>query len=171
METHWWPLTTGLIQGAVGVVPIESMLSFCYGNVTSIQPTLVKYRRELSIDNLEGAALELKGIVKFYSGSFFNCFYALFDPLEATRIRRDYDINVFLWNILFNFGFLYSDVKNIYTYLTYKLPPSGKDARTWQTFGKYITDIIFRFLYSRHRSKAYFPLIPRKIVIEDLIPK
>jgi len=141
------------------------MSGFCYGNVTTIQPTLVKYKRELSIDNLEGAALELKGIIKFFQGSFVNCFYTLFDPLEATNIRRDYDINVFLWNILFNFGFLYSDVKNLYTYLTYKVPASGKDARSWQTFGKYLTDIIFRFLYSRHRSKAYFPLIPRKIFI------
>ena len=58
--------------------------------------------------------MELKDMIKYSQGSFFNCFYTIFDPLEATRIRRDFDINVLLWNILFNFGWFYTDFKNLY---------------------------------------------------------
>ena len=137
------------------------MVSFCNGNVTSISPRILDYKKEMNNNNLDNALLVLKDVIRFYQGSFFNCFYTIFDPLGATKIRRDYDINVFLWNILFNFGSFYTDFKNLYLFVTYQKPAAGKDTRTWETFGKYFADIIFHILYSRYRAKAYFPIIPQ----------
>jgi hypothetical protein len=76
-----------LIQGSIEVLPVESMAGFCYGNVTSIQPKIVKYNKERANFNLEGSLLELKDIIKLMQGSFFNCFYTVFDPITAGQIR------------------------------------------------------------------------------------
>jgi hypothetical protein len=105
---------------------------------------------------------EMKDMIKFISAGFFNCFYTVFDPLTATRIRNDFDINVLLWNLLFNLGFFYTSFKNLFEFVTYKIPSNGKDTRKWESFGSYISSVVFRILYSRYRSKAYFPLIPTK---------
>ena len=52
------------------MLPTDSMIGFCNGNVTSIAPKLVKYNRELANNNLEGAVTEMKDIIKYYAGSF-----------------------------------------------------------------------------------------------------
>ncbi len=134
------------------VFPATSMVSFCNGNATGIQPKLVNYEANIVNDNLEGAMSELKDSIKLLQGSIFNCFYTVFDPITAANIRKDFDLNVLLWNVLFNFGYFYSDLKDLFVFFTYQVPANKKDTRTWFSFGKYIADFAMRFLYTKYRT-------------------
>jgi hypothetical protein len=42
----------------------------------------------------------------------FNCFYTITNPVEAAQYNRKFTPVVILWNILFNLGFIYTNVKN-----------------------------------------------------------
>jgi hypothetical protein len=93
----------------------------------------------------------------YLDGTLFNCFYSVFDAVRAAGIREDFNWAVLLWNILFNFGFQYTNLKNVFTFFFYDLNKNGGDKRKWYTIGLSAGDFLVRFLYSPYRSATFLP--------------
>ena len=84
----------------------------------------------------------------------FNCFYTVRDPVGAAEYNRDFTPMVIAWNILFNLGFIYTDIKNVvvFFYTDTSLP----NPNLWINFGKYVGDFVVRFIYSKYIEKTYY---------------
>ena len=56
---------------------------------------------------------EIKILLKMTSSSVFNCFFSVSEPLIAVNYNKGFDFKIFVWNILYNIGFMYTNVKNL----------------------------------------------------------
>ena len=100
----------------------------------------------------ENIAKGLQSILRMLQSSVFNCFYSARDPIRATQYNKTISIFVILWNILFNLGYLYTNVKNILFFFYYDA--AGGDLRKWNSLGKSFGDFLVRFIYSRYIASS-----------------
>ncbi len=89
-------------------------------------------------------------------GIIFNCFYTVTDPVEAASYNRKFEPKVILWNIIFNLGYMYTNVKN--SILFFYVDTSLANTNPWYNFGTYIGDLLIRFIYSRYIEKTYYKI-------------
>jgi hypothetical protein len=75
------------------------------------------------------------------------------NPVEAAQYNRKFTPSVILWNILFNLGFIYTNIKNS---IMFFYPDSSPNTNDWTYFGSYIGDLAVRFIYSRFIEKTYY---------------
>lgn len=61
---------------------------------------------------------------------------------------------VIAWNMLFNLGFMYTDVKDVIVFF-YQVVGTP-DNRKWETFGNKVGDFFIRFIYSKYIEKTYY---------------
>ena len=102
------------------------------------------------MDIIENVMLTVRAV----SNLFQNCFYTVKDPVTSTNIRRDFSIAIFFWNIMYNFGYFYSDIKNIIFFFTGSGAPLPGTNTQWQSFGHWVGDILMRLLYSRYYPRG-----------------
>ena len=83
----------------------------------------------------------------------FNCYYTVRSPVQAAQYNREFTPMVIVWNMLFNLGFMYTDVKDsiVFFYQVVGAP----DTRLWETVGRKIGDFVIRFIYSNYIEKTY----------------
>ena len=62
-----------------------------------------------------------------------------------------------LWNLVFNLGYIYTDVKSIIYLFYYEIPKDiNKDERSWGTLGTAVGDLLTRFIYSKYITNPRF---------------
>jgi len=83
----------------------------------------------------------------------FNCFYTITNPVEAAQYNRKFTPSVLLWNILFNLGYIYTNIKNTIMFFYTDTAPNTND---WEILGNYVGDLAVRFIYSRFIEKTYY---------------
>jgi hypothetical protein len=83
------------------------------------------------------------------NGAVYNCFFSFTTPAEAAGYTTSLSWSMVAWNLLFNLGFMYTDIR----YLIDELTSSNTD---WENVGKYIGDFMLRFIYSRYVPRAYY---------------
>jgi hypothetical protein len=81
----------------------------------------------------------------------YNCFFSFTTPAIAAGYTTSLSWKMVAWNLLFNLGFMYTDIR----YLIDELKPSNKDT-DWEKVGEYIGDFMLRFIYSRYVPRAYY---------------
>ena len=78
-------------------------------------------------------------------GIQFNCYYSVWSVANPTSYANVFGGLTLLYNILYNVGFMYSDVKKMLTlssaYPTY-----------WNVEGGYVGDILMRFFYTNTKA-------------------
>jgi len=84
----------------------------------------------------------------------FNCFYTVRNPVKAAQYNREFTTGVIAWNVLFNLGFMYTDVKDVIVFF-YQVVGTP-DTRKWETFGTKVGDFFIRFIYSKYIEKTYY---------------
>lgn len=84
----------------------------------------------------------------------FNCYYTVTNPVVAAQYNRQFTLSVILWNILFNLGYMYTDVKDAIQF--FYTVVSTPDSRTWTTLGRKMGDFVIRFIYSNYIQKTYY---------------
>jgi hypothetical protein len=83
-------------------------------------------------------------------GAGFNCFYSIKDPTAVGDDSYGFGIDIVMWNVLYNLGYMYNDViKSINIY------EDSDDPEDWENLGYYIGDFIMRFFWSRYIPKTY----------------
>ena len=92
-------------------------------------------------------------MLKLLRGTIFNCYYTVTDPVSAAQYNKSFSIEVILWNILFNVGYMYTDSKKLINFFYYD---SAVTTPLWATFGKYLGDFFVRFIYSKFIPKTYY---------------
>ena len=140
----------GVAAGAVNVLPSTSLMSYCNSNVTLLYPTSVTmYQKFVALDFKNGL-LYFKKLTKYMSNSLFNCYYSVKDPTTSSGYKKTFSFMTVMWNILFNLGFMYTDI--------YKLTNNllGSTA-AWYNVGFYCGDFVIRFLYSNYVERDYYP--------------
>jgi hypothetical protein len=85
----------------------------------------------------------------------FNCFYAIKDPRGASSYNTQFSLILVGWNVLYNLGFIYTDVKKLVT--LYNSFYDDTDI-SWSSAGNYLGDFLMRFVYSRFIPKAQYIL-------------
>ena len=139
------------IEGASEVLNRRSMAQFCVKNATEIPSTLTNiYNTIFNTDTRVDGITSLMLLLKYFQGTSFNCFYSIFDFLQATGIRGDLNPRIFFWNLMFNFGFFYSDVKIILQFWYYKKDTAQSDLISWKRLAKAFGDFTTRLFYSRY---------------------
>ena len=130
------------------------MAQFCVKNATEIPSTLLEIESKIFVEETRVDGItKLMNLLKYIQGTSFNCFYSFFDFLTATGIRSDFNLRVFFWNIMYNFGFFYSDVKVILSFWYFKKDTATKDLITWKRLAKAFGDFTMRIFYSRYYPK------------------
>lgn len=70
------------------------------------------------------------------------------DPGKATQYNKEFTWYLPLWNILFNVGFMYTDIKNLVVI-------GMSNTSQYYQFAYAIGDFLMRFVYSRYVPKPY----------------
>jgi hypothetical protein len=139
------------IKGASGVFNKFSMAQFCVNNASLIPDALTKIANNILVEETRVKGIEaFVGLLRFTQGTTFNCFYMFFDPLTATQIRTDFNITIFFWNLMFNLGFFYTDVKRFIDFFYFKDGTPESQLVTWKTLAATAGDFSMRLFYSRY---------------------
>ncbi len=95
-------------------------------------------------------------MLKHIGSSIFFCFYTFTDTGNAALYKKPFNIITILWNILFNLGFLYTNIKDIIFFFYYEMPETKRDERSWKTLGTLVGDLGTRFIYSKYITNPRF---------------
>lgn len=69
------------------------------------------------------------------------------DPTALTSESYGFGIDVVLWNILYNLGYMYTDIKGF-------IDTGNSNSGKWSDFGSYLGDFLMRFFYSRYVPRS-----------------
>lgn len=148
-----WNIAWGVVEGGVSVLPTDSMIAYCKNNATDISTQITYIGTKFTttggfIDGLKG----IQALIKDLHGSLFNCYYTVTNPVQAAQYNKDFTFYVIGWNILFNLGYMYTNIKMIYTFLSTTTPVSTK---TYGDLGKNIGSFLVRFIYSKYQTRNF----------------
>ncbi len=130
------------------------MAQFCVKNATEIPSTIKIINEKIFVEETRiDGIVQLIYLLKYIQGTSFNCFYTFSDPLRATGIRSDFNLRVLFWNILYNFGFFYSDFKVILQFWYFKKGTPASNLITWKRLAKAFGDLTTRIFFSRYYPK------------------
>lgn len=99
---------SGVINGMIDVLPTQSFLKYCRDNGTLINDEWTDFRTNWGVDN-ELALDSFQSLLEGQAGFSFNCFYSVKDPTASGSTSLS--IKLFGWNILYNLGYMYTDIK------------------------------------------------------------
>ena len=145
----------GAIEGGVNVLPTYSMISFCYQNSTIIDDQYLSIIANYNLGKYDETAKSIASVLRSGNSILFNCFYTVTNPVEAAQYNRKFTWEVIGWNILFNLGFIYTNIKNA---IVFFYPATSPNTNDWNKFGRYMGDLAVRFIYSRYIEKTYYKL-------------
>lgn len=135
------------------MLPTYSMINFCYTNSTTIDDNYNAILTNFDAGIYDETAKSIAAMLRSGNSIVFNCFYSITNPVEAAQYNREFTPSVILWNILFNLGFIYTNVKNA---IVFFYPGTSTNTNDWANLGKYIGDFAVRFIYSRYIEKTYY---------------
>ena len=139
----------GMSTGAVSVLPDGSMMQLCKTNVTQLYPTYSLMVTKFSSLDISNGLLQTQYLAKYTSNALFNCYYSVVDPGSSSEYQSDMSVAVVGWNVLYNAGYMYTDVYSAVNNL------NGVTA-DWYKFGQYLGDFIIRFIYSKYVPRDYY---------------
>lgn len=70
----------GLGNGMIDVLPDESFLTFCRGNITQIGDSSEAMADDFDTESYSSMLEELQNVLEGFGGATFNCFYSVRDP-------------------------------------------------------------------------------------------
>ena len=109
---------------------------------------------------MNAAAKAARSLLKHFSSSVFYCFYTVTDTGNAAQYKKPFNLRTILWNLLFNMGFIYTNLKNIIFLFYYEIPKDGiGDDREWATLGTAVGDLLTRIIYSKYITNPRFKSI------------
>lgn len=111
--TDAYSFGSGMVNGMINVLPTQSFLRYCRDNVTQISTEQTKFRTYWGSDYSK-ALTSLQLIMEGFGESSFNCFYSVKDPTASGQTAGT-GINYLGWNILYNLGYMYTDVRQSLT--------------------------------------------------------
>jgi hypothetical protein len=82
------------------------------------------------------------------NGAVYNCFFSIVTPGKAAGYTTAFTKTLVMWNILFNLGYMYTDIFNFIKLIYY-----GNKYYYW--FAYYAGDFVMRFIYSSYVPRAY----------------
>lgn len=108
-----WQFFWGAFQGGINALPSENLVQRCYGNITaSIGNWTDTYNA--AVDQQWVAMMTaFQHILRAVYGSSYSCIFSLLALGDASQYEAIFGTTTVLFNILFNLGFIYTDVKNI----------------------------------------------------------
>jgi len=122
----------GAVEGGVNVLPTYSMISFCYTNATIIDDNYNMIITNFQEKKYDETAKSIAAFLRSGNSILFNCFYTITNPVEAAQYNRKFTPVVILWNILFNLGFIYTNVKNS---IMFFYPGTTTNTNDWGKLG------------------------------------
>lgn len=158
-------LAYGFLNGAVDVFPYASLPDLCRDNVTDTANTFtdlfINSRYVLPDENLE-AITAFATMLTYPYGISFSCLFGaqevfkinrkLVDTTgldaEAKRLNDMMIVNDVITNVVFNLGYMYSDIANYLTLATANL-------NYWTFAGDYAGDFMMRFWYRESFSSTF----------------
>lgn len=134
-------------------MPTDSMIAYCKNNATDISTQYVYIVEKFSdsttiLDGLKG----IQALIRDLHGSLFNCYYTITNPVQAAQYNKEFTLLVIGWNILFNLGYMYTNIKMIYTFLA---PADTVSTKTYEDLGKSIGSFLVRFIYSKYQTRNF----------------
>lgn len=146
-------MALGFINGAVGVFPSDSMATYCRLNTTLLYPTfLAVATNATSFDKLEKAFINGQLILRYFHSAIYNCYYTVADFRMAAMYFKPLSFTLVLWNILFNLGFFYTDLKSIFFFF-YREEAA---TTTWAYMTQKVGDFLLRFFFSKYVSTSAY---------------
>jgi hypothetical protein len=79
---------TGLVSGAVSVLPKNSMIAYCNGNFSAIYSKGLSVYTDFSALNIPKGMTDLQAFFKALNGIIFNCYYTATDPIQAAAYNK-----------------------------------------------------------------------------------
>ena len=128
----------------IDVLPSNSLLSFCKNNVTVAEPSYQRIYQNITKVDLLNSARSIESMFDVSHGVIFNCYYSVWTAVDPSTYSGVFGGVTVLLNILFNLGYMYTDVKNI---MAMTLTTNSQDY--WRKFGKYAGDITMRIFYRK----------------------
>ena len=147
-------LLNGAVKGGVGVLPTDSMIAFCQKNASQIKAQTKLISTSWTDKKYADSASSTRTFLRMSNAILFNCFYTVMNPVGAAQYNREFTPMVIVWNMLFNLGFMYTDVKDVIVFF-YQVVGTT-DNRKWETFGTKVGDFVIRFIYSKYIEKTYY---------------
>ena len=139
----------GGVEGAIDVLPKDNILSFCKNNIT-ISPDHVNYiTANYTSFDLLNLMKSGEAITDVGSSIIFNCYYSVFSIIDPVTYSNLFTNNAIVFNLLFNLGFMYTDVSSII-----QLNQATEGTNYWRKMGKYGGDFIMRIFYRRPISRT-----------------
>ena len=150
-------ILNAVLDGSVGVFPTHSMITYCNTNASGIFDEVIGLTEYIQKNKWNDAAKSAKFLLKHFHSTVFYCFYTVTDTGKAAQYQKPFNLVTISWNILFNLGYIYTNIKDIIYLFYYELPKDQTvDERSWSTFGKSVGDLITRFIYSKYITNPRF---------------
>lgn len=138
-------LSYGTVEGAINVLPDDSILAGCNGNAT-----LVDDHYYMFVNNLTDTLNFLHTIessADLFSYTTFDCYYSLFSIVDPQTYATLFSDNNFLFNLLYNLGYMYSDVSNFISLDHTDTTKFPENRDYWRQIGKHVGDFTIRIFY------------------------
>ena len=133
------------------------MITYCNTNASGVYKEFNLASKNLKALKLNDAAKSIKLLLKHFSSSVFFCYYTITDTGRAAQYEKPFNLVTILWNLIFNLGYIYTDVKSIIYLFYYEIPKdTNKDERSWGTLGTAVGDVLTRFIYSKYITNPRF---------------
>lgn len=157
----------GFFTGVTDVFPYESNVTRCSTNVTqgsnAFDRLFIKEKTLdwQSTDFQENLVTDLSYLLIFPYGVSYSCYYGYTsilineDPMADGILTEDEELeqrimvnNEITTNVIFNLGYMYSDLVTIYSL-------QETDANYWNNFGVYFGDLFIRFFWRRRFTRNF----------------
>ncbi len=134
------------------MLPANSFPKYCRGNLTELSEYADELSENFDDKETEDGLTSLQKVLKFSAGVTFNCFYTVKDPTNFNNQGKDLSRTTILFNILYNLGFMYTDIVKASEIINDEYTGSTDE---WEKLGFYIGDFIMRFFWSRYVPRNY----------------
>lgn len=100
------------------------MITYCKTNITEIPndgSTIWDYIypfNEFDTNNIDDILSSFDELTSDINGAVYNCFFSFTAPAVAAGYTTSLSVKLVSWNLLFNLGFMYTDIYSLYTEFT-----------------------------------------------------
>ena len=108
-------LGIGAVEGAINVLPADNILSFCKNNVTLYQTEYNKMYTSITNFNMLNILNAAESNMDVAASAVFNCYYSAWSIVAPQTYSNLFAGNNIVFNLLYNLGYMYTDVQAIIT--------------------------------------------------------
>ncbi len=103
----------GGFQGAIGALPTDNLVQLCYLNITYSISNWTDTYNAASVQQWQNMITAFQWILRAFYGISFSCIYSFISFVDPAMYEALFGSSEVLFNILFNLGYIYNDVKNV----------------------------------------------------------